>query len=115
MSSICSRRRWRLIMSCWAAAMRDCSRNFHPEAGSETTPMRFEAAFAFGQKPALTISKNECLRKLRRLLGTRHRTALDFQRQRRSGHRLSYELPALVHIESWDRERNLLSARGSAE
>lgn len=72
MSSNCSRRHWKLIMSCWAAAMRNCSRSFRPEAGSETTPMRFVAACAFGQKPTFTISKNESLWKLRCLWCSRH-------------------------------------------
>ena len=55
MSSSNSRRRWRLIMLFWAAAMRDCSRNFHPAAKSETTPTHFVAAFAFG--PSLTAAQ----------------------------------------------------------
>src|ERR1035441_9619545 len=54
-------------------------------------------------------------RSLCRIRRTRNRTPLDLQCERRPGHRLSYELPRLVHAQPWHRQRNLLPVCGRAE
>src|SRR5687768_3186499 len=69
------------------------------------------------QRPMLSILSvgHESIRRCCGVWCAGNRATLDFERKGRRRHSLSYELPPLVHAQSWHRERDLLSTCRSTE